>query len=163
MVRLVFRPYTQVRRTICTSVSLRSSTRVSSGFVPTGNSSPSFGSQRDRSRCTYSCPRSAPRRESEVPPFSLSPTPTGLEVHPRLAQPLISIFLQVMAPPDPECVSPLERTVSLGLRWTYPKSRPGLAESARICADSLGSHILNVRASVYPFIRIVTVNIDIYY
>ena len=30
MVRLVFRPYTQVRRTICTSVSLRASTRVSS-------------------------------------------------------------------------------------------------------------------------------------
>ena len=34
MVRLVFRPYTQVRRTICTSVSLRASTRVSSGFAP---------------------------------------------------------------------------------------------------------------------------------
>ncbi|KAL0745182.1 hypothetical protein Bca101_102329 [Brassica carinata] len=30
MVRLVFRPYTQVRRAICTSVSLRASTRVSS-------------------------------------------------------------------------------------------------------------------------------------
>jgi len=60
-VRLVFRPYTQLRRPICTSESLRTSTGVSSGFVPTGNSSPSFGSQRDRSRCTYSCPRSAPR------------------------------------------------------------------------------------------------------
>ncbi|WZY99609.1 hypothetical protein YC2023_071938 [Brassica napus] len=33
MVRLVFRPYTQVRRTICTSVSLRASTRVSSVFA----------------------------------------------------------------------------------------------------------------------------------
>ncbi|KAL0290670.1 UNVERIFIED_CONTAM: hypothetical protein Sangu_2564100 [Sesamum angustifolium] len=31
---LVFRPYTQVRRTICTSVSLRASTRVSSGSSP---------------------------------------------------------------------------------------------------------------------------------
>ncbi|CAN7092451.1 unnamed protein product [Brassica rapa subsp. narinosa] len=31
MVRLVFRPYTQVRRTICTSVSLRASTRDSFG------------------------------------------------------------------------------------------------------------------------------------
>ncbi|KAI3486977.1 hypothetical protein L1887_49211 [Cichorium endivia] len=29
-----FAPYTQVRRTICTSVSLRASTRVSSGFAP---------------------------------------------------------------------------------------------------------------------------------
>lgn len=46
MVRLVFRPYTQVRRTICTSVSLRASTRVSSGFAPLRHSSPSFGSRR---------------------------------------------------------------------------------------------------------------------
>ena len=56
-VRLVFRPYTQLRRPICTSESLRTSTGVSSGFVPTRNSSPSFGSQRDRFQCTYSCPR----------------------------------------------------------------------------------------------------------
>src|SRR3546814_6961376 len=33
MVRLVFRRLTHVRRTICTSVSLRASTRVSSGFT----------------------------------------------------------------------------------------------------------------------------------
>jgi hypothetical protein len=46
MVRLVFRPYTQVRRTICTSVSLRASTRVSSGFASLRHSSPSFGSRR---------------------------------------------------------------------------------------------------------------------
>ena len=45
MVRLVFRPYTQVWRTICTSVSLRASTRVSSGFTLLRHSSPSFGSQ----------------------------------------------------------------------------------------------------------------------
>ena len=45
MVRLVFRPYTQVRRTICTSVSMRASTRVSSGFALLRHSSPSFGSQ----------------------------------------------------------------------------------------------------------------------
>ena len=50
MVRLVFRPYTHVRRTICTSVSLRSSTRVSSGFNLHKHSSPPFGSQR-----MYSC------------------------------------------------------------------------------------------------------------
>ncbi|CAN6998530.1 unnamed protein product [Brassica rapa subsp. trilocularis] len=42
MVRLVFRPYTQVRRMICTSVSLRASTRVSSGYAPLRHSSPSF-------------------------------------------------------------------------------------------------------------------------
>src|SRR6218665_2207025 len=45
MVRLVFRPYTQVRRSICTSESLRASTRVSSGFALCRHSSPSFGSQ----------------------------------------------------------------------------------------------------------------------
>ena len=51
MVRLVFRPYTQVKRTICTSVSLRASTRVSPGFTLLRHSSPSFGSQRI---CSYS-------------------------------------------------------------------------------------------------------------
>ena len=44
MVRLVFRPYTQVWRTICTSVTLRASTRVSPGFTLLKRSSPSFGS-----------------------------------------------------------------------------------------------------------------------
>ena len=46
MIRLVFRPYTQIRRTICTSVSLRASTRVSPGFTLFKHRSPSFGSQR---------------------------------------------------------------------------------------------------------------------
>ena len=45
MVRLVFRPYTQVRRSICTLESLRASTRVSPGFALLKHSSPSFGSQ----------------------------------------------------------------------------------------------------------------------
>src|SRR3982751_6865611 len=45
MVRLVFRPYTQVRRSICTLESLRTSTRVSPGFALFRHSSPSFGSQ----------------------------------------------------------------------------------------------------------------------
>ena len=51
MVRLVFRPYTQFRRSICTSESLRTSIRVSPDFVLTRHSSPSFGSQRVRSGC----------------------------------------------------------------------------------------------------------------
>ena len=45
MVRLVFRPYTQIRRSICTSESLRASTKVSFGFALFRHSSPSFGSQ----------------------------------------------------------------------------------------------------------------------
>jgi hypothetical protein len=44
MVRLVFRPFTQVWRTICTSVPLRAFTRVSPGFTLLRRSSPSFGS-----------------------------------------------------------------------------------------------------------------------
>ena len=59
MVRLVFRPYTQVRRTICTSVSLRASTRVSSGFAPLKHSSPSFGSQ-------HACSHSNPSQKIKV-------------------------------------------------------------------------------------------------
>ena len=51
MVRLVFRPYTQIRRSICTSEPLRASTRVSSGFTLLRHSSPSFGS---RHMCSYS-------------------------------------------------------------------------------------------------------------
>ena len=49
MVRLVFRPYTQVRKAICTSAHLRASTRVSSGFALLRHSSPSFGSLGSRS------------------------------------------------------------------------------------------------------------------
>ena len=45
MVRLVIRPYTPVWRSICTSGSLQSSTRVSSGFNLPRHSSPSFGYQ----------------------------------------------------------------------------------------------------------------------
>ena len=70
MVRLVFRPYTQVRRSICTSESLRTSTRVSSGFILLRHSSPSFGSQRARSRSASTTTRtrragSAPRPRKE--------------------------------------------------------------------------------------------------
>ncbi len=49
MVRLVLRPYTKIRRSICTSEPLRTSTRVSSGFVLFRHSSPSFGSHSIRS------------------------------------------------------------------------------------------------------------------
>ena len=64
MVRLVFRPYTQVKRTICTLVSLRASTRVSPGFTLFRHRSPSFGSQQI---CSYSNLSQANDR-SIVPP-----------------------------------------------------------------------------------------------
>ena len=72
MVRLVFRPYTQIWRTICTSVPLRASTRVSSGFTLFRHSSPSFGSQHI---CSYSdlSKKSRPVDGAKnIPPFSLS-------------------------------------------------------------------------------------------
>ena len=69
MVRLVFRPYTQIRRTICTSVSLRASTRVSPGFALFRHRSPSFGSQQI---CSYSNHSQVTDR-SIVHPDKLSP------------------------------------------------------------------------------------------
>ena len=71
MVRLVFRPYTQVRRSICTSESLRASTRVSSGFTLLGHSSPSFGSQHtcstsEPSQKVWSGRRCSPRQRSQL-------------------------------------------------------------------------------------------------
>ncbi|RZF48777.1 hypothetical protein LSTR_LSTR008126 [Laodelphax striatellus] len=62
MVRLVFRPYTQLRRSICTSESLRTSIRVSPDFILARHSSPSFGSQRVRSRCASPCLAKRSRR-----------------------------------------------------------------------------------------------------
>jgi len=44
MVRWVFRPYTQIRRAICTLAPLRTSIRVSPDFILSKYSSPSFGS-----------------------------------------------------------------------------------------------------------------------
>ena len=83
MVRLVFRPYTQVRRSICTSESLRTSIRVSPDFVLLRHSSPSFGSQRVRSCSASPTLRSrragsAPRRASSAPgPPRARPPPRG--------------------------------------------------------------------------------------
>ena len=66
MVRLVFRPYTQIRRTICTSVSLRASTRGSPGFTLCRHRSPSFGSQQI---CSYSNPAQA--RDRSIMPLTV--------------------------------------------------------------------------------------------
>ena len=71
MVRLVFRPYAQIRRSICTSEPLRPSTRVSSGFSLFRHSSPSFGSQQARSCST---PRTRPMGSAgDAPTSRISP------------------------------------------------------------------------------------------
>ncbi len=79
MVRLVFRPYTQLRRSICTSESLRSSIRVSPDFNLARHSSPSFGSQRVRSCCSARCEVDAKRRgcaPSQRSPLSYTRQPS---------------------------------------------------------------------------------------
>ena len=69
MVRLVFRPYTQLRRSICTLEPLQSSTRVSSGFDLATHSSPSFGSQLVRSVCASSAEAELRRDDDALPSF----------------------------------------------------------------------------------------------
>ncbi len=81
MVRLVFRPYTQVGRPICTSGPLRASTRVSSGFALPRHSSPSFGSYRTRSRSTS--PTLRARRAGGAP----EPRGAGIPPQPARAGP----------------------------------------------------------------------------
>ena len=90
MVRLVFRPYTQIRRTICTLVSLRASTRVSPGFALFRHRSPSFGSQQI---CSYSNLSQVPDR-SIVPP---GPTDQGSYLS-RTSLPLLSLRIRVFHP-----------------------------------------------------------------
>ena len=92
MVRLVFRRYTQLLRSICTSESLRTSTRVSSGFVLARHSSPSFGSQRVRSRCA------APTKRTRRPRSAPLPRVEGILRHP-LARASLSLRLWVSMHP----------------------------------------------------------------
>ena len=100
MVRLVFRPYTQLRRSICTSESLRSSTRVSPGFNLARHSSPSFGSQHACSGCSArnevdakrrGCARLRDHPSDGKPPFAFT-APLGFvgpltRMHARLLGP----------------------------------------------------------------------------
>lgn len=88
MVRLVFRPYTQIRRTICTSVSLRASTRVSPGFTLFRHRSPSFGSQQI---CYYS---NLPQANDR----SIVPLTLEQDSYLRLFQPFTFITHQGLSP-----------------------------------------------------------------
>ena len=70
MVRLVFRPHTQVSRTICTSVSLRASSFLSEAFTLLMHSSPSFGSKQLCS-CSYLSQKLMDGRCCRVNPWHL--------------------------------------------------------------------------------------------
>ena len=88
MVRLVFRPYAQVRKAICTSAHLRASTRVSSGFALLRHSSPSFGSHRARSDANHTRAKEAVGRRRRRPSTSLRPRASRAR---RLARALDSL------------------------------------------------------------------------
>ena len=92
MVRLVFRPYTQIRRTICTSVSLRASTRVSPGFTLFRHRSPSFGSQHI---CSYSNLPQANDR-SIVPPTRGRDSYLAFQLYFHYASGFLSLILAYM-------------------------------------------------------------------
>ncbi|CAL9143401.1 unnamed protein product [Musa hybrid cultivar] len=148
MVRLVFRPYTQVRRTICTSVSLRASTRVSSGFASLRHSSPSFGSR-------HACSNSNPSQKIGVgrrcnpsrgfPPVSFL-VPSGFP-HRRLARMSDSLVR-------------VSRRVGWGAHWPMPRSHvcpAGHADGARHVLDRIDgipSNERSVRASAVDAARI---------
>ena len=94
MVRLVFRPYTQVRRTICTSVSLRASTRVSSGFAPLRHSSPSFGS---RQACSTLEPFTEDQGRPAVRPVRASRSSASLRI-PGFKHPSTRTHVRLLGP-----------------------------------------------------------------
>src|SRR5579859_4308632 len=93
MVRLVFRPYTQIRRSICTSEPLRASTRVSSGFALFRHSSPSFGSQQ---LCSNSDPKVNPGNRSTVGP--LKAAACSLSLRGRASHPNTRIDVRLLGP-----------------------------------------------------------------
>src|SRR6056297_636332 len=88
MVRLVFRPYTQIPRWICTSQSLRASTRVSPGFALLRHSSPSFGSQH---KCSHS-------NLSSEESWSVDGAPLTDPTSDRRSSPLLSLRTGVCHP-----------------------------------------------------------------
>ena len=94
MVRLVFRPYARVGRSICTSESLRASTGVSPGFALPRRSSPSFGSRHARSRSAppttrrgtgWRCARGLSARKSPARSRLGRPTPPSLSLRLRVS------------------------------------------------------------------------------
>ncbi len=125
MVRLVFRPYTRIARSICTSESLPTSTRVSSGLVVPGHSSPSFGCQRVRSR-------SAPATRERLGRAAAAPwTPVRSGIATRPAKGLhVSLRLWVSGDPltraHVRLLGPCFKTGRVGYRPTRRKPRERL-------------------------------------
>ena len=151
MVRLVFRPYTQVRRSICTSESLRASTRVSPGFALLRHSSPSFGSRHARSRSAPPTTRPGRAGGAPTPPQGdgIPPGPSrggprfhcarGFRTTPRLAREpdsLVRVSRRVGRIPDVIATNPrrpeARRSVGRG------RSAGTVAQSPPVAAPALG-------------------------
>jgi hypothetical protein len=159
MVRLVFRPYTQVRRTICTSVSLRASTRVSSGFALLRHSSPSFGSQQV---CSHSNPshklkvgrRCTPRKEGISPVSFLAPRrfsnpPT--RTHVRLLGPCFKTG-RMESPPTNTTSAQVHTARHKGARFVPrpPHRQTDRRYSTRACDDAAARVGLHLKSSGGP-------------
>jgi len=95
MVRLVFRRYTHIWRTICTSVSLRASTRISSGLTLCGHSSPSFGSQQI---CSYSNLSPKRRMDRLMLQRVTKSHHVSLSLRPRVYHPATCTYVRLLGP-----------------------------------------------------------------
>ena len=143
MVRLVFRPYTQVRRTICTSVSLRASTRVSSGFTLPRHSSPSFGS---RQVCSTQTLHSRSRSVGVGAPFTFI-AHTGLPPeYSHTCQTPWSVFLDGSEVPIPSTGAPAARP----REGSRSRTKRHLSQPTRrlICSDKVHCAIQPRRLAV---------------
>ena len=144
MVRLVFRPYTQLRRSICTSESLRSSIRVSPDFNLARHSSPSFGSQRVCSCCSKRDEVELKRRDCAkiIPKFAFT-TPMGLahpmtRIHVRLLGPCFKTGRRGHRPTRNRDAARIRTNARYTRPLRYPSgSQPQSAELARPRPDKL--------------------------
>src|SRR6266567_141451 len=137
MVRLVFRPYTQIRRSICTSESLRASTRVSSGFTLFRHSSPSFGSQHtcstaDPSQKFWSGRRCSPRQGSQL----------SLSLRVRVFHPNTRMHVRLLGP----CF----KTGRLKPLCQHPQRERGRNPAFRHAAFLSPNHHIRPRAITHP-------------
>ena len=126
MVRLVFRPYTQVRRTICTSVSLRASTRVSSGFTLLRHSSPSFGSRQMCSTQTFTEDQG---RLAEYALHFHCARGLATRVLAHVSDSLVRVSRRV------GCARSVSRRPTRAIQPSSPKPRPTVSDAHRARAD----------------------------
>ncbi len=136
MVRLVFRPYTRLRRSICTSESLRTSTRVSPGFVLAGHRSPSFGSQHVRSRCA--CPVTGKPAPSQTPRGCAAAALDQRRISPQRAQRQAFAFTTPWCLVAPRLAHMLDSLVRVSRRveWNHNQTRRQLRRAPPNTGDA---------------------------